>query len=108
MRARSLLSHAAATPRRLLIAFSALLIATAVAVGSGANFNSTSANPATLITTGTIVVTDSLPGHSVLNLTAMSPGSTSSGSVNITDGGNVPATFTVAPVNLVNIPSSPA
>ena len=108
MHLRSLLSHAAATPRRLLIAFSALLIATAAAVGSGANFNSTSANPGTLITTGTLVVTDSLPGRSILNLAAMSPGSTRAGSVDITNGGNVPASFTLAPANLVNVPSSPA
>lgn len=108
MRPRSLLSHAAVTPRRLLVAFSALLIATAVAAGSGANFNSTSANPGSLITTGTIVVTDSSSGHSILNLAAMRPGATSAASVDITNGGNVPANFTLAPVNLVNVPSSPA
>ena len=50
MRLRSLASLASASPRRLLIALASLLISSAVAVGSGANFNATSANPGTLIT----------------------------------------------------------
>ncbi len=108
MRLRSLPSIAAASPRKLLIALGALLISSAVAVGSGANFNSTSANPGSLITTGTIVVTDSLAGQSILNLTAIKPGATNTGAVNITNGGNVPAGLTLAPANLVNVPASPA
>jgi hypothetical protein len=108
VRLRSVSSLAVATPRRLLIALGALLISTAVAVGSGANFNATSANPGSLINAGTIVVTDSLPGASILNLTAVKPGASSSGAVNITNGGDVPASFTVAPAGLVNVPASPA
>jgi spore coat-associated protein N len=105
---RSLPSLAAATPRRLLIALGALLISSIVALGSGANFNSTSANPAGLIRTGTIVVTDSLAGQSILNLSAMTPGDLYSTAVNIQNGGNVPAGLTLAPANLVNVPASPA
>jgi spore coat-associated protein N len=108
VRLRSLFSLAAASPRRLLIALGALLISTAVAVGSGANFSSTSANPGSLITTGTIVVTDSLAGQSILTASGMKPGATSSNAVDITNGGNVPAAFTLAPANLANVPASPA
>lgn len=104
---RSLPSHAAASPRKLLIVFGGLVISAAVAVGSGANFNATSANPGTLIQTGTIVVTDSLSGASILNLSAVKPGSTTTGAVNIQNGGNVPAGLTLAPANLVNSPASP-
>jgi spore coat-associated protein N len=108
VRPPSLRSLATASPRRLLIALGGLLVASAVALGSGANFNSTSANRGSLITTGTVVVTDSLPGQSILNLSAIKPGTTNSGAVNITNGGTVPAGFTVAPASLANSPASPA
>jgi hypothetical protein len=108
MRLHSLAPLAAASPRRLLIALGALLISTAVVIGSGASFNSTSANPGSLITTGSIVVTDSLAGQSILNLHAVAPGATSSATVDITNGGNVPATLTLAEANLINAPTSPA
>lgn len=105
MRLRNL---ASASPRRLLIALGGVLLASAVAVGSGANFNSTSANPGSLITTGTLVITDSHPGQAILSLTAVKPGSTSSGAVNIENGGTIPGAFTLAPKNLINTPASPA
>jgi spore coat-associated protein N len=108
VRLRSLGSLATASPRRLLIALGALLVSSAVAIGSGANFNSSSANPRSLITTGSITVTDSLVGQSILNLTSMAPGATRSEAVNITNGGNVPAAFTLGQANLVNVPASPA
>lgn len=107
LRLRSLPRLLSASPRKLVIAFGGILISVAVAVGSGANFNSTSANPSTLITSGSIVVTDSQAGQSVLNLNRVAPGATSSGSVSIQNGGNVPASFTLAPVDLVNSPASP-
>jgi spore coat-associated protein N len=100
-------SAASASPRKLLVAFGALLIAAAVAVGSGANFNSTSTNPGSIISAGKIVVTDSLAGTSILNATALKPGATTSGTVDVTNGGNVPATFTLTPTNLVDVPASP-
>jgi hypothetical protein len=97
-----------ATPRRVLLALGALTIATAVAVGSGANFNSTSANPGTLITAGTISVTDSASASAILTTSLMKPGGSSSGSVNIENGGNVPATLTLAKAALSDTPASPA
>jgi hypothetical protein len=108
MRLRSLASLAAVSPRRFLIALGALLISAAVAVGSGANFNATSANPGSLITTGSIVVTDSRAGQSILHLSSVAPGATSSGTVDITNGGNVAATLALAEGNLINVPASPA
>ncbi len=97
-----------ATPRRLLLALGALTIASAVAIGSGANFNSTSANPGTLITAGTIAIADSASGSSILTASLMKPGGSSSGSVNIQNAGNVPATFTLAKAGLSDTPASPA
>ena len=79
MRPPSVRSLATASPRRLLLALAGLLVASGVALGSGANFNSTSANRGSLITTGTVVVTDSLPGQSILTLSAIRPGTTNAG-----------------------------
>jgi spore coat-associated protein N len=97
-----------ATPRRLLIALGGLTIASAVAIGSGANFNATSANPGTIITSGTIVLTDSASGTAILTTGSMKPGSTSTGTVDIKNGGSVPATVTLAKAALTDTPSSPA
>jgi spore coat-associated protein N len=96
------------TPRRLLIGLAGLIIATAVGIGSGAGFNSTSANPGSLITAGTVVVTDSTAGQSVLNVSLMKPGGSASGTVDIKNGGNMPATLALATANLVDTPASPA
>ncbi len=96
-----------ATPRRLLIALGALTIASAVAVGTGANFNATSANPGTIITAGTIVLTDSASGTAILTTGPMKPGGTSTGTVDIKNGGSVPATVTLAKAGLTDTPSSP-
>ena len=70
----SLSSLAAALRAGCLIVLGGLLVAIAVAVGSGANFNSTRPIPARLITTGTVVVTDSLAGQSILTVNVMKPG----------------------------------
>jgi spore coat-associated protein N len=96
-----------ASPRRLVIAMGGLVIATAVAIGTGANFNATSVNPGSLITAGTIAVTDSLPGASILAVSPMKPGASSSATVNIANSGNVSATFSLAKANLVDVPASP-
>jgi hypothetical protein len=107
MRVSSLSSLGAASSRRLLIALAGLTISAAVGVGSGANFNSSSANPGTLIISGTVLVTDSLAGTSVLNIALMKPGGSSSGTVDIRNGGTVPAALALAKANLVDTPASP-
>lgn len=105
--ARALNWLVTASPRRMVIAMGGLVIATAVAVGTGANFNATSVNPNSLITSGSIAVTDSLPGSSILTVNPMKPGASSSATVNITNSGNVTATFALAKANLVDVPASP-
>jgi spore coat-associated protein N len=82
--------------------------ASAVALGSGANFNATSANPGDFISTGTIVVSDSLAGSSILSVNMLKPGGSTSGTVNIKNGGTAPAGLTLAKTNLVDTPASPA
>jgi spore coat-associated protein N len=92
----------------MLIALGGLVAASAVALGSGANFNATSANPGDFISAGTIVVTDSLAGKSILNVNLLKPGGSTSGTVNIQNGGTAPAGFTLGKTNLVDTPASPA
>jgi hypothetical protein len=60
------------SPRKVLAAFGGLMAAAALAVGSGANFNSTSANPSNVFTAGT-------SGSALLSLTNAKPGATFSG-----------------------------
>jgi spore coat-associated protein N len=107
MRAALLHPFASTSPRRLLIGLGALMISGAVAIGSGANFNSSSANPGTLITGATILVTDSLPGQSILSAAQLKPGGSVSATVNVKNGGNVPATFQLTTTNLLDIPATP-
>ncbi len=95
------------TPRRFVITLAGLVVAAAIAVGTGANFNASSANPNSLISAGAVAVTDSLPGTSILTVSPMKPGATSSATVNITNSGNVPATLALAKLNVVDTPAAP-
>ncbi len=92
----------------MVIALGGLVAASAVALGSGANFNSTSANPGDFISTGTIVVTNSLAGKSILSASLFKPGASTTGTVNIQNGGTAPAALTLAKANVVDTPASPA
>jgi spore coat-associated protein N len=92
----------------MVIALGGLVAASAVALGSGANFNSTSANPGDFISAGTVVVTNSLAGKSILSASQLKPGGSTSGTVNIQNGGTAPAGLTLAKANLVDTPASPA
>ncbi len=85
-----------ASPRKVLVAFAGLLVAAAVAVGSGANFNSTSANPSNVFTAGTISHSNSKAGAAILTAANMVPGGTATGTVDIKNTGSVNGTFTLA------------
>ena len=96
-----------ASPRKVLMAFGGLMVATAVAVGSGANFNSTSANPSNIFTAGTIAHSNSKPGAAILTATNMVPGNTSSGTVDIKNTGSAAGTFTLSHLAPTDTPVSP-
>ena len=108
MRLRSITSRLKATPRRMVIALGGLVVASAVALGSGANFNASSGNPGSFVSAGTVKVTDSLAGQSILSVSQLKPGGSTSATVNIQNGGTVPAGFTLTKDNLVDTPASPA
>jgi len=56
-----------ASPARVVLALFALMLAAAMAVGSGANFNSTSANLGNTVTAGILKHTNSKEGLAILN-----------------------------------------
>ena len=89
----------ARNPRKSLAALAALLVAGAVAVGSGANFTSQSANPGNVFTAGTLTHSNSNSGAAILTASAMKPGSTATGTVTIANTGSVPGTFSLAESN---------
>ena len=75
------------SPGRLVAVLFALMLAAAMAVGSGANFNSTSANVGNVVTAGILKHTNS--GGTILNVAAIKPGETKSGTVTLTNTGNI-------------------
>jgi spore coat-associated protein N len=96
------------TPRKLVAAMGILLAAAAVAVGSGADFNSTSANASNVLSAGNIAQSNSKGSAAILTASLMKPGGTSSGTVDIKNTGDIAGTFTLTKSNLVDTPTTPA
>jgi spore coat-associated protein N len=97
-----------ASPRKLLGGFGILLVAAAVAVGSGANFNSTSANPSNTFSAGTLAQSNSKTGVAVLTAQKLVPGGTAVGTVDIANSGDVAGIFSLAKSNVTDVPTSPS
>lgn len=81
------------TKRRLLIPLATLIGASAVAVGSGATFTSTSAH-AVSVTSGVLSHGNDHNGET-LALTNLRPGDTASGSLTVTNDGTIDSTLTL-------------
>ena len=93
-----------ASPRRALAALGALVVASAVAVGSGADFTSRSANPSNTLTAGTLAQVNSRDGSAILNVSTLKPGDSSNGTVTITNTGDVAGTYSLSKTNLSDNP----
>jgi hypothetical protein len=90
-------------PKRTLIALTAMLVAVGVAVGSGANFTATSANPSNTFASGTLSIDNSNEGVAIFTPTNMRPGSPShTGVVDIKNTGSLAGTFSLSRTNLTN------
>ncbi len=96
-----------ASPRKVLLAFGGLMVAAALAVGSGANFNSTSANPSNVFTAGTISHSNSKASAAILTASNMVPGGSATGTVDIKNTGSATGVFTLAHLTPVDTPTSP-
>lgn len=98
----SRLSVLARRPKRTVAGLATALAAVGVAVGSGADFTSASANPSNTFSSGTLSQTNSKDGTAILSLSAMKPGSTVNGSVTITNTGTLPGTFSLSKSGLLD------
>ena len=84
-----------AHPRRVLATLATLLLATGVAIGSGANFTAASSNPGNTFATGTLAMTNGQSG-AILTASNMRPGDSQSGTVDITNSGSLSGAYTLA------------
>ncbi|QMU96638.1 hypothetical protein FVO59_04975 [Microbacterium esteraromaticum] len=87
--------------RLVIVPLAGLLVAAAVAVGSGADFVSNSVNTANAFSTGTLAQQNSKSGKAIFNAANLKPGDTLNGTVTITNSGSLPASFTLTE-NAVN------
>ncbi len=94
--------------RRLLSGIGAVLVAAALAAGSGASFQSTSANPGNIIKVGVVTISSTSAGSALLDVTGLAPGNVITDTVDITNSGDLPANLTLKASSLADIPASPA
>src|SRR3954449_2731942 len=88
-------------PKRRLGALAALFAAGAFAVGSGANFTATSANPSNTFSTGTLSMLNSKDGSAVLTASGMKPGDpATTGTVDIKNTGTISGVFSLSKSNV--------
>jgi hypothetical protein len=81
--------------RKALVPLTTLAAAGALAVGSGANFSSNSANAASVVASGTLTQSNSKANAAIFNVSNIKPGDAVNGDVTITNTGSLPAVFSV-------------
>ncbi len=88
-----------ASPRKLMGALLMLLVAGGLAVGSGASFTSQTASPGNMITAGALTVNNDKKNNGVegaiFHADNMKPGDTVTGTVTVSNTGNVPGVFSL-------------
>lgn len=94
--------------RKLLLPLTTLAAAGALAIGSGANFTSTSNNPANTYATGTLTQVNSKAAKAIFDVTNLKPGDVVVGEVTITNSGSLPAIFSLTEVTPSNGFATPA
>ncbi|HEU4701775.1 MAG TPA: hypothetical protein VFS37_04770 [Conexibacter sp.] len=94
--------------RRLLFGLAAMLLATALAAGSGANFNAASVNGGNVIRAGIVSFTTTATGSAALTVTALAPGHSDTDTVDVVNTGDLTARFTLGASGLLDRPASPA
>ena len=85
-----------ASPQKMVGILFALLLAAMMAVGSGANFNSTSANPGNVVTAGNLMHVNHSQGSAVLTADMIKPGESKTGTVDIENTGDIDGVFSIA------------
>jgi spore coat-associated protein N len=93
-----------ASPQKMVGVLFALLLAAAMAVGSGANFTSQTVNAGNLVAAGTLKATG--PNTAILNVTKIRPGESPSGEATFSNTGNTQGKFSVTPSNMADTPGT--
>ena len=89
--------------RQVLVPLATVLVAGAVAVGSGATFTSTTNNTISSVTSGTLTHTNSKDAKAIFSLpNNLKPGDTVNGTVTIANTGSLPAVFSLTEVSSTN------
>jgi spore coat-associated protein N len=84
-------------PRRALGCLAAIVAATGVVIGSGANFTASSANPSNQLATGQMSIDNDKEGLAILSATDLRPGGPAAvGTVDILNDGTLGGTFTLS------------
>jgi len=94
--------------RRLLGILVLLALAPVYGTVSGASFNARTANPSTSAAAGTLTQTNSKDGAAILAAPGLEPGTSATGTVDVTNTGDVDGRFTLSPRGLTDAPASPA
>src|SRR5215212_8236748 len=93
-----------ASPQKMVGVLFALLLAAAMAVGSGANFTSQSVNCGNLVAAGTLKAEG--PSSAILNIAKIRPGETVVGDATISNTGNTRGAFTMTPGTITDTPGT--
>ncbi len=96
------------SPRKVLAALLVVLVAAGVAVGSGANFNSATANPSNTFSSGTLAQSNSKANQAILTASNLKPGGSATGTLDIANTGSVSGVFTLTKSTPADTPASPA
>jgi hypothetical protein len=88
--------------KRIVAGLATSLAALGVAIGSGATFNSQSANASNTFTSGTLTQTNSKNGVAILTGANMKPGDVKTGDVTIKNTGTLAGTFTLTETSAAN------
>ena len=81
--------------RKALIPLTTLAAAGALAIGSGADFATSSANAPSIVASGTLVQSNSKANAAIFNVSNIKPGDVVNGDVTITNSGSLPSVFSV-------------
>ncbi len=91
----------AARPKRTLGVLAGVLAAAGIAIGSGAAFTATAANPNNTFTAGTLSITNT-PSTALFTASNLKPGDVSTGQVDIENSGSLAGAFTLSRTALTN------
>jgi spore coat-associated protein N len=95
-----------ASPRKVMAGLLTLMAAAGIAVGSGADFNSASANPSNTFSGGTMTQSNSKANAAILTASGMKPGDSATGTVDITNTGSLAGAFTLTKSTPVDTPTA--